>query len=234
MNYLALQDRVEDEIDRPDMSTNIQSWVNEARREIADGTIPIFSYPTQGAYKFSWSYASAAVSTSTMNNAWPTDFMEVISFFESSGEAPLIPIDPARFDQLLYSTDNNLTDTGTPTNYVDRGSNGYDLYPTPSGAVELYLRYYSYPTALSNQGDEYTIDTELPSLIIALACLKAARRLHDKELVAFYKEVTSEYYMAAINKDKMKKWRGRQLKMKTYSDFDNSHWKGIHQVGDVK
>lgn len=234
MNYITLQGRVEDEINRPDMSTRIATWVNEARAEIADGTIPVLVSPSQGANLFSWSYSSTAVSTSTMNNDWPSDFIREISLFETSAERPLVKIDPVYFDQLLYSeTDGtySLTTTGTPTNYVDRGT-GYDLFPTPSGAVELYLRYCAYPTALSNQGDEYTIDEQVPSLIIAAACLKAARFLHDNDLINIYKQYTQEYYVAAVNKDRMRKWGNRQLRIKTYSSFDRSHWKGIHQIGD--
>ena len=200
MNYLTLQGRVEDELNRTDMSTRIATWVNEVRMEIADGTIPILASPSQGSHKFSWCYASTAVSTSTMNNDWPSDFIEEISFFEVSAEKPLVKVDQAYYDALMYS-DYNLTDTGTPTNYVDRGTS-YDLYPTPSGATELYLRYYAYPTALSNQGDEYTIDTRVPSLIISAACLKAARFLHDADLINIFKQYTQEYYIAAVNKDR--------------------------------
>lgn len=229
MDYITFQGRVEDEINRSDMSTRIQDWVNEVRDEIADGTIPILTSPSQGGHRFSWLYSSTAVSTSTMNNDWPDGFIEEISFFETSQERPLVKIDAAYFDSLMYS-DYNLSDTA-PTNYVDRGTS-YDLYPTPSSAVELYLRYYSYPTALENQGDEYTIDTEVPSLIIAAACLKAARFLHDADLINIFKQYTQEYYVAAVNKDRMRKWRNRQLRIKTYSDFDMSHWKGIHQIGE--
>lgn len=230
MDYITLQGRVEDELNRPDMSARIQNWINEVRDEIADGTIPILTSPSQGAHKFSWTYASTAVSTSTQNNDWPDGFIEEISFFEVSQEKPLVKVDAAYFDSLLYS-DYNLSDTGTPTNYVDRGTS-YDLFPTPSSAVELYLRYYSYPTALSNQGDEYTVDEKVPSLIIAATCLKAARFLHDVDLINIFKQYTQEYYVAAVNKDRMGKWRSRQLRIKTYGDFDMSYWKGMHQIGD--
>jgi len=46
LHYLT--GRVEDEINRPDMSTKIQTWINEARDEIADGTIPILVSPPRG------------------------------------------------------------------------------------------------------------------------------------------------------------------------------------------
>lgn len=231
MNYITLQGRVEAEIGRTDLSTNIQSWIAEARKEIADGTIPLLVSPTQGVHRFSWTYSSTAVSTSTGNNAWPSDFIEEISFFENSAGSPIIKLDAPYFDQLLSDGTYTLTATGTPTNYIDRGTT-YDLYPSPSGSVELYLRYYAYPTALSAHGDEYTIDTEVPSLIITSATLKAARFLHDGDMVELFKQYASEYYVAACNKDRIRKFKGRQLRVKTYGDVGISYWKGMHQIGD--
>ena len=234
MNYLTLQSRVEDEVLRTDMSTGIQTWINEARAEIADGTVPLASKQSDGAYRFRWLYTSTAVSTSTMNNSWPSDFIEEISFLETSKEKPLVKIDPVYFDQLLYSeTDGtySLSTTGTPTNYVDRGSS-YDLFPTPASAVELYLRYYGYPADLSANGDEETIDTTIPMVIVYATCIKVYTLLRDKDAMKFYKDLTTEYYIAAVNRDRKSRWTNRQLRMKTYGDFDISHWKGMHQIGE--
>ena len=234
MNYITLQQRIEDEILRTDLSTKIQTWIGEARNEIADGTVPFATRESDGAHRFSWLYTSTAVSTSAQNNSWPTDFIEEISFLEVSDEKPLVKIDPVYFDQLLYSeTDGTygLTTTGTPSNYVDRGTT-YDLYPIPTGATELYLRYYGYPTALAANGDEYTIDTKIPQVIIYAVCVKAYSYLRDKDAMGFYKGLATEYYSAAVNRDRKKKWVNRQLRVKTYGDFDISHWKGMHQIGE--
>lgn len=234
MNYITLQGRVEDEINRVDLSTEIQTWINEARSQIADGTLPIRQRPAQGVHRFTWLYTSTAVSTSTANNDWPTDFIEEISFLETSKEKPLVKVDPVYFDQLLYSeTDNkyDLTSSGVPTNYVDRGDS-YDLYPSPSSAVEIYLRYYGYPTDLSANGDEYEIDKRVPALIIYTACLIAATYMHDTQLKDHYREVVRDYYEAAVNRNKLRKWKNRNLRIKTPADFDLGHWKGLHQTGE--
>jgi len=230
MNYLTLQSRVESEILRTDMSTRIATWVNEARSEIADGTVPLATKPSDGAYRFRWLYTSTAVSTSTMNNSWPSDFLQEISILEVSKEKPLVKIDPVYFDQLLYSTGISLSDTGLPTNYIDRGST-YDLYPSGT-SCELYLRYFGYPTALSANEDEEAIDTQVPTLIIYATCIKVYTHLRDMEAMKFYKDVCTEYYTSAVNKDRKGKWANRQLRMKSYGDFDISHWKGMHQTGE--
>ena len=79
-------------------------------------------------------------------------------------------------------------------------------------------------------GEEEEIDTEIPMLVVYATCLKFARMLHDDDLIKLYKEMTTDSYLAAMTKDKMRKWRGRQLKMKTVDDFDIAHWKGIHHI----
>ena len=54
MNYSTYKSRVEDEVNRTDLSTNIGTWINEARSEIADGTLPVLlaTNKNQGIYKF--------------------------------------------------------------------------------------------------------------------------------------------------------------------------------------
>jgi hypothetical protein len=230
MNYLVLQSRVEDEINRTDLSTNIQTWVNEARSEIADGTLPILlaADKAQGAYRFHWTYKSSTLSISTTLNSWPSDFIEEISFFDVAAEKPLPKIMPERFDDLLYSeTDDSydLASTGTPKAYIPRGYQ-YEVFPNLTSARDFYLRYYAYPADLSGSTDEEEIDTQVPSLIIATSALKAARYLHDDTLKNNMKEQVVEYYMAARNKDRKGKFANRHLRMKTYSDYDNIHWKG--------
>lgn len=233
MDYATFKERVEDEIIRTDLSTNIATWINEARDEIADGTIPIPTSKSQGAYRFSWSYANTAVSTSIATNAFPTDMIEEISMLYVSQEKPLTKIMPQYFDELLYSeTDNqyNLSDTGDPKCYIPRGAN-YELFPDPASSVELYLRYWGYPTALTAAADEETIDTKVPSLIIMLACYKVARYIHDDKLIKHYKEYVGDYYVAAVNRDRMAKFTNRKLRMKSYGDYDTGHWKGMFQIG---
>lgn len=233
MNYITLQGRVEDEINRVDLSTEIQTWINEARSQIADGTLPVRVRPAQGVHRFSWTQADTTVSTSIASNDWPSDFIEEISFVQAAGEKPMVKIDPVYFDMLIYdNTKYTLSTQGAPANYVDRGSS-YQLYPAPSGAMDFYLRYYAYPTDLSANADEYEIDTQVPMLILYTTCLIAARYMHDTALKNEFRDVCADYYEAAVNKDRKNKWANRNLRMKTYTDFTKSHWKGLHQIGDV-
>ena len=223
------------EMNRPNtMTTKISTWVNDVRREIADGNLPILATPSQGAYRFTWSHSSTSITltTSIQTNSWPGDFIECQSFFDVANEKALDRVDAVYFDQLLQASTDTITDSGTPHTYVDRGAT-YDLYPAPSSALEYILRYSSYPIELTTAADTVdTMDSEIPMLVIAATCLKYARYLHDEDLIKHYKEIVTEYYIAATNKDKMRKWRGRQLRMKSYSDFGSAQWKGIHHIGE--
>jgi len=235
MDYVTLKGRVEDEINRVDLSTNIATWINEARGEIADGTLPVLTTASQGAYRFSWTYDSDTVSTSIATNAFPTDMIEEMSVLLKSKEKPLQKIMPQYFDELLYSeTDRQyaIGQTGTPMAYIPRGAN-YELFPDPASSIEIYFRHWAYPADLIAATDEEVIDTTVPSLIIVLTCLKAARYLHDDKLIKLFKEQTQEYYTTAVNRDRMKKFANRKLRVKTHSDYDTGHWKGMYQIGDV-
>jgi hypothetical protein len=233
---LSYIESISDELNRAITTASISTHVNLVRREIADGVLPILATPSQGAYRFTWAQSSTSITltTSVATNSWPGDFIECISFFEVANERALERVDSVYFDQLLQSSSTtNLTDSGTtPHTYVDRGAT-YDLYPALSSALEFILRYWAYPGEITEAaGEEEEIDTEVPLLVVYATCLKFARLLHDNDLIKLYKELTTEYYLAAVTKDKMRKWRGRQLKMKTYGDFDIAHWKGIHHVAE--
>jgi hypothetical protein len=234
MDYSTYKSRVEDEVNRTDLSTNIGTWINEARSEIADGTLPVLlaSNANQGAYKFEWSYKSSTISTSTTLNDWPTDFMEDISFFDVAAEKPLIKIPRSQFDDLLYAEtdeDYDLGDTGIPRAYIPRGYQ-YELFPVPTTKRDFYLRYYAYPTDLTADGDEEEIDLQVPSLVIAASALKAARYLHDEAMKNIMKEQVVEYYMAARNKDRKWKFANRDLRMGTYRERGINLHKGRRQI----
>jgi len=233
MDYATYKERVEDEINRVDLSTNIATWINEARDEIADGTLPVPASKSQGAYRFSWSYENTAVSTSIATNAFPTDMIEEISMLYVSKEQPLTKIMPQYFDELLYSeTDNtySIGDTGDPKCYIPRGAN-YELFPDPASSIELYLRYYEYPADLTVAADEEEIDKHCYALVIMLCAYKAYKYLHDTARAKEYREYVGDYYTAIVNRNRMKKFANRKLRMKTHADYDTGHWKGIFQIG---
>lgn len=219
MNYTTLQSRVAAEILRDDLTTEIATWINEARNEIADDTIPVVVSDSPGTYRYRWSQANLSTTLSVALNDWPTDMIEEISFFYTTDEVPIKKIDSAYFDELLYSASYGAADTGAPEAYINRGSQ-YQLYPDPNGTkYPMYLRYYAYPAALSGGNDEKEIDLQIPSLIIAAASLKAARYLHDEKLMAFFTQQLTIGLAAIRNKDKKLKFANRHPRIRTYTDY---------------
>ena len=139
MEISTYMDRISDELLRSVATASISLHVNEVRREIADGTLPVLATPSQGAYRFTWAQSSTSITltTSVQTNAWPGDFIECISFFRlTSSEKVLEIVDPVYFDQLLIAGNDDLSDTGTPHTVVDRGAT-YDLFPAPNTAIEF-------------------------------------------------------------------------------------------------
>ena len=220
MNYTTLQSRVANEILRDDLTTEIATWINEARNEIADDTTPIAVSDSPGSYRYTWTQTNLSTTLSVALNDWPSDFIEEISLFYETEERPLTKIDPAYYDHLLAADIDGLTETGDLWGYINRGTQ-YELIPAPTTSP-LYLRYYAYPTTLTADADEYEIDKQIPSIIIAAAALKAARYLHDEKLMAFFMDQLKVGLTAIRNKDKKLKWANRLVRIKTYSDYDMS------------
>jgi len=228
MNYLNLRDRVQSELSRPDLSTNISNWIYDTRREIVDGTLP----GAQGFYRFSWSYniSNMVSPSSTMEVSLPANFIDEISFFNIPDEKPVVKVDsPAYWDSLFYSSDQALSDTGDPTNYLILGET-FLFYPV--GETSVGMRYYAYPADLSTDTSEYAIDRKVPSLIIYGAALKGAVFLHDNDLIAIYSSMVQSHYSSAIASDKRKKFANRMIRIKTYQDYRMEHWKSMKFMPD--
>lgn len=235
MDYSTYKTRVAKELNRDDLDTIanpwIREWINEARKQLVDGTLPIAVFEAMGWYRFSWCYTTDAqtLAASTREYDFPVGTIDEISLFYPTTEKPLVKIDdPAYFD-ALFMNGHGLTDTGPPKNYLLRGTQ-YEIFPLPDAAYELYFRRYAYQTDLVADDSEYTIDTKHPNLVIYAATLLGAIYLHDAELIALYDGKASQVYRNAVLMDKRKKFANVNLRMKNYHDYNLDHYRGMRQM----
>ena len=117
-------DNISDELNRAVTTASVSTYVNQVRREIADGTLPVSATKAPGAYRFTWSQSSTSITltTSVQTKAWPGDFIECITFFRVPDEKVLEKVDPVYFDQMLAAdSSSSLSSTGTRHSFVDRG-----------------------------------------------------------------------------------------------------------------
>ncbi len=228
MDYSTLKSRVAGELNRDDLTTLVATWVNEARKQIADGTLPI---PGLGFHRFSWLYLNTTVSlvSGTALYDWPSDCIDEISLFYPTKNKPLVKVeDPAYMDALYYDG-NDYDATGVPANYLLRGTQ-YEIYPIPDAAYTIYLRYYALPAALSNTGDQETIDTKIPEIIISAASLLGAIYLHDTELIDLFMGTTQIRHDNAVSQDNRRKAVNSTQRIMTFRDFNLAHFRAKREM----
>jgi len=225
MDYTTYKTRVANELNRSDLTTQIADWINEARKQIADGSLPVKDL---GWHRFSWLFQNTSQELTSGTNLydWPDGCIDEISLFYPTKDKPLHKVmDPAQMDALYYDG-NSSTGTGEPTDYCLWGTQ-YQVYPTPDGTYTIYLRYYGLPDDLSDSTDEETIDTKHPELVISAATLLGAIYLHDADLVALYSDLTRVRYQNAVTLDKKRKGANRTSRVKTYHDYNTAQWRAM-------
>ena len=223
MDYQTLQERVRSYLDnRTDLTTNIQNWINDTRKDLA-------LKPDRG---FSYLYVEATCETSASSAryALPSDYIRHLNIF--IGAKKLIRLMPDEFDSVVgVSVDRLSTDTASqylyttesmnqsePDYYIDRGVE-FDLYPIPDGTYTLLLKYYAFPEDFTSNTDYDYISTFHFEAVIWGAALRGAMFLDDKEKLGTY----AAAYGAAI-KEMLKNEKDRYasdniVRVKTYKDF---------------
>jgi len=225
MDYSTYKTRVAKELNRSDLTTQIAYWINEARKQIADGSLPIKGL---GWHRFSWLYQNTlqALTSGTDLYDWPDGCIDEISIFYPTRDKPLHKVvDPARMDALYYDGSSS-TGTGEPTDYCLRGTQ-YQVYPIPDGDYTLYLRYYGLPDDLSVSTDEKVIDTKHPELVLNAATLLGAIYLHDRELIELYADLTKIHYDNAVTADRKRSGSNRSTRVRTYHDYNIAQWRAL-------
>ena len=225
MDYEAYKSRVASETGRDDQAALIATVINEARKQIADGSLPI---PDIGDDRFSWMYQKDEVVTVSGIALYdlPAGFIDEISFFYPADNKPLLKKESWEMDKE-YCRGNAYDATGEPAHYVLRGTQ-YQIYPCPNGVYTYWMRYYAYPTDLAADDSEYTIDTKIPALVISAASLLLAMNLHDAELIDLFGGITQTRYENAARSDTMRQVANNQnLRILTHKDFNTTHFKAL-------
>ncbi len=238
MNFLTLQSRVVDYLDRTDLTTKIQNWINDARKDIALKK------------KFDYLYEEATCSTSagSARYALPADYLGHLVVW--CGQKKLSRILPREADELTQSDIDAdsislylevesgstvlVNDTGyaPPDYYIDRGME-IELYPTPDDVYTLTLKYYAQPEDFTVNADYDFISTFHFEAIIWGAAWRGAMYLDDEVKKVTYKE---NYYNAIgemIQKDQENKLADTRVRFKTYRDYDLTTFKRLTKVKTV-
>lgn len=141
-------------------------------------------------------YLSAAVSTKTVGG-FPSNFDEPmslsrISTFDTFGYLQLTAVPIREIDAAPDSTGTAL---GTPTRYAIHNQDIW-LYPTPSSAMSLTLRYRKVPSDMTATTELPSIHTRYHPAILYKAAENLAMRAVNPELAAYYRNTYISFMQA--------------------------------------
>lgn len=127
-----------------------------------------------------------AVAASRQTVPLPADFGEIValsrvSSYDVFGFRLLAPISPPELDNASEGTA-----TGTPNRYARVGVNLF-LYPTPTSADSLILRYRRVPADMVATTSQPSLHTKYHPAIYFKTCENLADRVVDNPRAAYYR-----------------------------------------------
>jgi len=238
MDRDTIRGRVADYLDRSDLDTKIENWINDTRIDLAL------------KYNFRYLYVEATTSTTagTATYALPSDYLGHLVLW--SGSKKLMRLSPREFDELTL-TDHDATASpreltteagaevstssinSSPDYYVERGME-IELYPTPDSTYTLRMKYYaqpeSYATGSTGDEEEDYIMRFHPEAVIWGAALRGAIYLDDElkkaNFAAAYKSTVEEM----IGREKASLLEDTHPRMKNYLDYDLATFKRMTRI----
>jgi hypothetical protein len=230
----GVRDKVIEYLDgRTDLNTKINSWIDDARRDIAN------------KYNFAYLYVEATCDTSagSARYALPSDYLNHLNLFIETKK--LVRIDPTEFDAVhgddialdsttaktpyLYTT--GALEQGEPEYYIDRGLE-FDLWPTPDGTYTLTMRYYAQPSAFTDDDDYDYITTFHTEAVIFGAAYRGAVYLEDKDKMAIYRDQYTTQINTLLQREKERKGADIGHRMKSWKDFNINQFKRLMKVNN--
>jgi hypothetical protein len=172
--FLELQDAaLHDDFDPTKYRARAKTAINEALGRIGRR---IYSLQRR-------STTTVAVSAGTASYALPADLLRVVSLRDAAKHpGELEEADPRWIDDQSASS-------GTPMAFAVDGSQ-LTLWPTPTTAVTLTLRYWGTPATLSADGDIPAIPGDYADLLVTYAraklfLLEDDKQMHDAMIIDF-------------------------------------------------
>jgi len=235
MIYSNLQSRVAMNLDnRSDLTTYIQNWINDARKDIAL------------EYDFDYLYVEATCQTSagSATYAFPEDYLghDILLL----GTKKLVRITPREFENLRGLHENidvtidsatpylpyydSSLETDTPDYYLVRGM-FFDLYPIPDGTYTLVIKYYSQPADFSEDSDEDYMSRFHPDIIVWNAALRGAVYLDDAKKQGDFNGLYNKALSQMMRREKDRSGKDKNPRMRDYREYEPTQLRRILKVG---
>lgn len=234
MIYSDLQSRVVDYLDRSDLTTKIQNWINDTRRDLS------LKYP----FKYLYQEATTSTSAATATYALPADYLGHLSVWcgnkkmvrltgNEADELAITDVDAtAVVRTLTFEPDTTVSidsASGPPDYYIDRGMK-IELYPIPDQTYTLTIKYYAQPAAFSVDSDYDYISTFHFEAIIWGAALRGAMFLDDKEKLVAFGTAYDRAIKEMIQREMMFEKQDQHFRLRDWRDYDLTTFKRLYKV----
>lgn len=238
MNRLNIRNRIIDYLDRSDLNTKIENWINDTRLDLA--------------LKYNFRYLYTEANTSTVAGSarlcLPTDYLGHLTIW--IGAKKLMRVGAREFDELTQteiaaaasprqlpleasSSVNTTSIQAPPDYYVERGME-IDVYPTPDASYTLLIKYYAQPTAYdtgtSGDTEEDYIMRFHSEAVIWGAAYRGALYLDDEQKKGNFKEMYTMATQEMIFREKQNLLEDTHPRMKDWRDFDLTTFKRMTRV----
>jgi hypothetical protein len=235
---LDIRNRVVDYLDRSDLNTKIENWINDTRLDLAV------------KYNFRYLYAETTAPTEalTARYALPADYLGHLNVWCENKK--LMRISSSEFDNLtvtdiaagaaprqLYLEAGSTVTTDSivapPDYYVERGME-IELYPTPGAIYTLLLKYYAAPevwaTGVSGDNEYDYITTFHPEAVVWGAALRGAIYLDDEQKKANFAAAYKSSIEEMVLRERANKYEDYQPRMTDWKDYDLSTFKRLVRI----
>jgi hypothetical protein len=224
MQFSTIQARVAEYLDRADLTTEIQAWINDTRKSIAIEALA-------ASHTFNYLYTEATIETSagSATYALPSDYLGRLTIMLESKK--LHHVDAREFDEgnspdatkqannYLLVTTNENTGSGEPDYYVDRGME-IELFPNPSGTYTVTLKYYAQPADFTGNTDEDYLCRFHPDAVVFGTVIRGAAYLDDQVKLQIFSPLFEKEMKKISYKEKMNEKADSTVRMRTYKDFN--------------
>jgi hypothetical protein len=238
VNRLNIRNRTADYLDRSDLNTKIENWINDTRVDLAL------------KYNFRYLYVESTTSTEvgTSKYALPSDYLGHLVIW--TGAKKLMRVGAREFDELTQTdidasasprqlpleASSSVTTTSInapPDYYVERGME-IELYPTPDAVYVLTIKYYAQPeeydTGTGGDTEEDYIMRFHPESVIWGAALRGAIYLDDEQKKANFAAAYKSSIEEMIAREKASQAEDTHPRFKDYKDFDLTTFKRLVRV----
>lgn len=233
MDYSTIQARVAEYLDRTDLTTHIQNWINDCRKDIAL------------KYDFDYLYVEASISTSAGSATYslPQDYLGHLTIF--AGSKKLTRVGPREFDELYGNNDDDesnvvwltsetsqrdsATPSGAPDYYIDRGMY-IQLWPIPDNTYTVLMKYYAQPADFTIGTDEDYVSRFHFEAIIYGAALRGAVFLDDDVKIQIFTQSYTTTVQEIIKREKEKYAKDMTVRMKSWKDYGLTTFKRLHKI----